>query len=325
MQIGVACRYAPKHSITTSHSPHNGTIQARHAASHSQPVAAHMPPHTFIRSSAPVASQQPQHLRRRRHVLWLAVIVLTASCQTRGEDDDVETLATEVRIEIGQHTLELPIAALQGYGERGSQFSLGPRDDSRQDNRLRSALQRRSLQSKAPIRFDSAEVAVSSPALSTESLNRAVRCQRLARPWARAACLDGTDATARAVPARFTLVDLQALQPYDGRVVPNCLEGEPRQRLPSEKEGAILLCPARVFGGDVDEFHTAVVRIDDRLGALWTVWRNDSSGESVQDMARRQGQAITLLAKAGLGDMEDSDALRAGMQSLWPPRAPGNR
>ncbi|AWH19277.1 hypothetical protein C1922_19140 [Stenotrophomonas sp. ZAC14D2_NAIMI4_7] len=251
--------------------------------------------------------------------------MLTASCQTRGEETDVQTLATEVRIEIGQHTLELPIAALQGYRERGSHFSLGPRGDSLKDNRLRAALQRRSLQSKAPIRFDSAEVAVSSPALSIESPDSAARCQRLARPWARAACLDGTNATARAVPARFTLVDLQALQAHGGRVLPNCLEGEPRQRLPAENEGAILLCPARVFGGDVDEFHTAVVRIDDRLGALWTVWRNDSSGESVQDMARRQGQAITLLAKAGLGYMEDSDALRVGMPALRPPHAPSNR
>jgi len=81
----------------------------------------------------------------------------------------------------------------------------------------------------------------------------------------------------------------------------------------------MIMCPALVFGGDEDEFHTAVLRIDGNLGAVWTVWRGGRNGESAEAMAEREGRAIKLFVETALGEHEDYLKLQQGMADLLPP------
>ena len=83
-----------------------------------------------------------------------------------------------------------------------------------------------------------------------------------------------------------------------------------------------MVCEALVYGGDKDEFHYAVVRIDGELAALWIVWRNGQNGETAEGMTQREGQAILAFVHYALGKQESFPALHGIMCSL---RRPGSR
>ena len=83
-----------------------------------------------------------------------------------------------------------------------------------------------------------------------------------------------------------------------------------------------MVCEALVYGGDEDEFHHSVVRIDGELGALWIVWRNGQNGEMAEAMTEREGRAIVAFVQYALGGRENFPALHQIMCSL---RRPGSR
>jgi hypothetical protein len=133
-------------------------------------------------------------------------------------------------------------------------------------------------------------------------------------------CNDSPYTIRHALPRnRFKLVDFGRMRLDDPRGPANCIRDRTRATLPSAAKLAVLVCPALVFGGDEDEFHIAAIRIDGNLGALWTVWRNGPSGETAEEMAIREGKAITLFVEAALGDREDFPKLVRVMQPLRRP------
>lgn len=79
-----------------------------------------------------------------------------------------------------------------------------------------------------------------------------------------------------------------------------------------------MVCEASNFEGNKKRFHTAVVRIDGDLGALWTVWQNDETAEAKTE---REGKAIVAFVQNAFEESEDFPALHAIMCSL---RRPGS-
>jgi hypothetical protein len=148
-------------------------------------------------------------------------------------------------------------------------------------------------------------------------------CTQLTREWARSACDNPWAAIQQALPAnRFRLVDLRRLKIGDPRGPVHCVDAvEQRRSLPREPGEAVMVCAALVYGGDDDEFHHAVVRIDGELGALWMVWRYGQNGESAEAMTQREGQAIVAFVQHALGKQEDFATLHRIMCDL---RRPGS-
>jgi hypothetical protein len=71
------------------------------------------------------------------------------------------------------------------------------------------------------------------------------------------------DATQRALPHnRFKLVDLARVRLDDPRGPANCIQDRKHHAVPSVPGRGVIVCPALVYGGDEDEFHTAIVRIE---------------------------------------------------------------
>lgn len=261
-----------------------------------------------------------------RVIVLPGVLVALSSCGNDGRSStgvDVELLSTDIHLSIAQHTLAIPFIALEDYAYRKQSFSLDRlRDNERAESALRQFLGK-SRDPRAPLAIDGLSVVVRTYGWNDADMGQRKVCSLLTREWARSVCDDPWAATRQALPAdRFRLVDLRRLRIEDFPGVANCRDDQKSRRPLPQKEGqAVMVCAAMVFGGRDYQFHTAVVRIDKDLGALWTVWRYGRSGETAEAMTEREGRAIVSFVKNGLVESEDWPALRADMCRL---RRPGS-
>lgn len=261
-----------------------------------------------------------------RQCLLVCVCFFFASCGKEERPEiDPELFSADVHISIAQRTLVLPFLALENYAYRQPSFSLDRTRDQEQAIKARNKMLRDSADPERPLIVDSLSVVVHTygwKVFSSRSSDEL--CVRMAREWARLACGSPWAAIHQALPPnRFKLVDLRHLQAGASRGLANCLDdGKPTGPLPHRPGEAAMICRAEVFGGDPDEFHRAVVRIDGNLGALWMVWRYGHNGETAEAMAKREGEAIFTFVKYGLGANEEFQLLQNAMCRL---RRPGSK
>jgi hypothetical protein len=259
---------------------------------------------------------------RLRSTLLLCLVALPVGCGSRPEHrpPDLQLLSTDVHVAVAQHALVLPFVALEDHAAGRMSFSLDRKADAERAAEQRTVFLNQTRDRNHPLALDLVSVTVHTYGASDFGGGRGQLCPRLSRQWARAVCDDALDATQRALPHnRFKLVDLARVRLDDPRGPANCLQDRKHHAVPSVPGRGVIVCPALVCGGDEDEFHTAIVRIDGDLGALWVVWRDGHGGESAEAMAAREGNAIALFVEAALGDREDYPKLRQGMRALQRP------
>lgn len=245
-----------------------------------------------------------------------------ASC---GKDEhsavDVGLLSTDVHVAIAQHTLVLPFIALEDYAYRKRSFSLDRKGDSEHALGALNQFLNDSADPKKPFALDGLSVIVRTYGWNDSAMRQRQVCPLLTREWARSVCDNPWAAIQQALPGNpFRLVDLRRLQIDDLRGPAQCIDnGKPRRPLPQSPGEAVMVCEKLVYGGDPDEFHNAVIRIDGDLGALWTVWRHGQNGETAEAMSERQGKAIVAFVQYALGSNEDFPTLHATLCRLRQP------
>jgi hypothetical protein len=184
-------------------------------------------------------------------------------------------------------------------------------------------LLRDSADPKNPLAFDELAVVVRTYGWNDSDMRQRRMCELLTREWARSVCDNPWAAIRQALPYdRFRLVDLRRLEIGDPRGPANCIDtAEQRRPFPQKPGEAVMVCEALVYGGDDDEFHHAIVRIDGELGALWIVSRHNQNGQTAEAMTQREGQAIVAFVPYALGQREDFPTLHGIMCNL---RRPGS-
>jgi hypothetical protein len=246
------------------------------------------------------------------------VCSVLVSCEKDEGRSDVDWgfLASDVHVAIAQRPLVLPFFALKDFALGRLSYSLDRKGDRKRDRDAVDKLLRDSADPNHPVAFDSLSIAMNT--------SRVPLCTLLSREWARFVCANPGASIEEALPSNnFSFVDLSRLQVEDPRSPLQCLDdGKPRQALPQRPGDAVVVCATRVWGGDVDQFHSALVRIDGDLGANWTVWRYGHNGETLEAMTEREGKAIIAFVQYALGPSEDFPALHAALCLLRRPRAP---
>lgn len=256
--------------------------------------------------------------------MFLICVIFLGGCggRTSYRPQDLQLLATDVHVAVAQHSLVLPFVALGDHAPGRMSFSLDRAADWERAAERRIAFLRDTRDPTRPLELDLVSIVVY-PYGTTDFDSAADQlCTTFSRQWARSVCNDASYVIRRALPPnRFKLIDLAWLRLDDPRGPANCRRDRKRRALPSIPGRAKLVCPALVYGGDEDEFHVAVVRIDGNLGAMWTVWRTGQGGESAEAMAAREGKAIALFVDEALGEREDYPKLVQGMSALQRPQA----
>lgn len=267
-------------------------------------------------------------MKKALHVVFRSLTLVACSVLASCGDEERVTannkrLAADIHVTIGDHVLVLPFIALEHYAYRAQSFSFDRKGDAERARNAANELLRDAADPRQPLAFDGLSVVVQAYGWNDFDMRQIQMCPLLAREWARSVCDNPWAAIRQALPYnRFRLVDLRRLQIADSRGPAHCVdtvgERRPSPRNPGE---AVMVCEALVYGGDDDEFHHAVVRIDGHLGALWTVWRHGQNGETAEAMTEREGQAIVAFVQYALGAREDFPALHAVMCRL---RRPGS-
>ncbi|MDT4289049.1 hypothetical protein RO575_05740 [Methylomonas sp. MO1] len=259
-----------------------------------------------------------------RALLLSSFAVILASCgQDNNSSIDTELLSTDIHVSVAQQALVLPFVASDAYAHQKLSFSLNRKGDSERAQEALGQFLYDSTDPNKPLELDSLSVVVKTYGWDDVDTHHKPLCPLLTREWARSVCDNPWAAIQQALPAgRFQLVDLRRLQVGNTRGAINCRDdGKPRLPLPQKPREAVMVCEAMVYGGDDDEFHSAVIRIDGDLGALWMVWRYGQNGETAEEMADREGKAIVAFVQYALGQSEDFSALHADMCRL---RRPGS-
>jgi hypothetical protein len=259
-------------------------------------------------------------------ILLSSLLAVLASCEKPENERlavDVKRLSTDVHVEIAQHSLILPFIALEDYAYRHQSFSLDRKGDREHALSTANKLLRDAADPKHPLAFDSLTVVVRTYGWNDFDTSQRQVCPLLTREWARSVCDNPWAAIQQALPGdRFKLVNLRSFQIDDPRGPAQCIDnGKPRRPLPQSPGEAVMVCEKLIYGGDHDEFHNAVIRIEGDLGALWTVWRHGQNGETTEAMTERQGKAIVVFVQYALGSNEDFPTLHATLCRL---RRPGS-
>ena len=260
----------------------------------------------------------------RALLLSILLSSLPAVLTSCGSDEhsavDVGLLSTDIHISIAQNTLVLPFIALDDYAYRKQSFSLNRKGDSERALGTQNQFLHDTADPKKPLSLDG--ISLVFHWVDGDARPQQV-CSLLTREWARSLCGNPWAAIRQALPVnRFRLVDLRRLQIEDPRSPVNCRDdGKPRRPLPEKTGEAVMVCTAMVYGGDDAKFHSAVIRIDGHLGAVWTVWRYGQNGETAEAMTEREGKAIVAFVQYALGQSENFSALHADMCRL---RRPGS-
>ncbi len=252
-----------------------------------------------------------------------SLLALIASC---GRDSrskiDVKLLSTDIHVSVAQHSLVLPLIALEDYACRKQSFSLDRKGDGKRALDALDLFLRDSADPSKPLEVEGLTVVVRTYGWNDGDMHQRQVCPLLTREWARSACDNPWAAIQQALPGKFRLVDMRRMQLGEPRGVSTCRDDvKTRRPLPQRPGSAVTVCEAKVWGADDDKYHLAIVRIDGDLGALWMVWRHGQNGETADEMAEREGKAIFAFVKYGIGASERFSNLHTDICRLRRPGA----
>ncbi|MDZ4098939.1 MAG: hypothetical protein U1E13_09585 [Methylophilaceae bacterium] len=259
-------------------------------------------------------------------ILLSSLLAVLASCEKQEKERSgvgVKQFMSDVHVEIAGQSLILPFIALEDYAKVPQSFYLGRKGDREHTLNAVNKFLRDASDPKNPLVFDSLTVVVDTYGWNDFDINQRQVCPLLTREWARSVCDNPWAAIQQALPLnRFRLVDLRLLLMDDPRRPGQCFNnGKPHRPLPQSPGEAVMICESSDYDGNKRRFHSAVVRIDGDLGALWTVWQSEKNDETAEAMTEREGKAIVTFVQNALGKSEDFPALHATMCNL---RRPGS-
>lgn len=236
-------------------------------------------------------------------------------------------LATDIHVSVAQHNMVLPFIALGDY--RGKQsFSLDRERDKAIEADALDKLMRKPTDSEAPKVFDRLSLEFGPYGWNDNDMQQKQICSMLTRQWTQSVCDNPWSLVLQSLPNRIELVDLSrlTLDPPEPRI-PRCAKSSsPRQAIPTARGEAVMICELDIIGGKPATSYVALVRINDDLGAAWSVGRGSQSGETAEAMTARQGKAIVALVRYGLGPREDFPRLYDILCGLRAPKSrPGVR
>ncbi|WP_274627998.1 hypothetical protein [Arvimicrobium flavum] len=226
-----------------------------------------------------------------QRVLALILAMILAACGPPiPEVPEAEFAASDAHFLIGSERVILPFVAVRGASGpkpyRNDAFHEKDGDDESRTKRMREA----AGNPHSPMPIGMLEVSIRHYA--GEMFRVEELCPLLRRQWAKALCRGERVGIIAELPQRFYLVGLRYLSQLEmGDQI--AATGKPPVGSPK------LVCDRK------SEFCKAAVAVSPDMLAVWTVWSNGREG--VEQMAERQGSAISKFVRDELGKQEVSD------------------
>lgn len=250
------------------------------------------------------------------------VLTFGSPSSKRLTEADIDLLASDAHIVVGDAPLVLPFVALTGYVGQKQSFSFNKQKDRQAAKERLDAFRKAAANPQSAPTISEVEVTMRPYGWDDNFGTGTDRiCSRLRRQWSKSLCDNPWAALQQALPNnRFDLIDLRNLTDSDKTDVGKCLSPDEHDRPVVLQPGkASLLCERKLHGPN--RVYAAAVRIDRHLGAIWYVWEGTQSEETAREMADREGKAIFAFVTNGLGSLENFAELHETVCALRRPHS----
>jgi hypothetical protein len=228
---------------------------------------------------------------------------LSTLCATQcSKSPDVQFLASDIHFTVGGQHLVVPVIALRGPDHS---FDLSGR---KPEKTLKEKLKSEASDPNNPLSIDRLDLIIREYRIYvTNEITPSVDiCPLLTRTWSQAACREERRGVLRRLPEKFALLDRERLELLRYRVT----VGKERE-YDQVKDMAMQLGVTETGCDKASQFCTAMVQVLPGLLAVWTVWSDEKTAGTAQQMALTQGAAIVEFVRRALGPAEDPTLVNA--------------
>jgi hypothetical protein len=222
--------------------------------------------------------------------LWVLGLALPGCSPS---SPDVPFLASDAHFMIGGQHIVIPVVAMR---QPDHIFNL---------TRTPSANVKEELETKAsdptdPMKMEKIDLLIRQYQYTGEHLASLGICPLLKRKWSQTLCRGQHQGLLSHLPEKFDLLD------RDRPAVLKSYFTVGNERQYDQVKDMALRPGVTEIGCDTQsQFCTAMVEVLPGLLAVWTVWSNEKTGSTAQQMADTQGTAIVQFVRRAIGPAED--------------------
>jgi hypothetical protein len=211
---------------------------------------------------------------------------------------DLAFLASDLHFGIGGRHIVLPAVAIR-QPEYVFKITGG------QSENVKERLHTKASDPAEPMKIEKVELLIRQYQYTGEQVASLGICPLLKRKWSQTLCRGQHRGLLGRLPEKFDLLDRGRLDLLTGVTV-----GKERQY--DQVRDMALLPGATETGCDkLSQFCTAMVEVLPGLLAVWTVWSNEKTGSTADQMADAQGTAIVQFVRRAIGPVEDPSLVNA--------------
>jgi len=213
---------------------------------------------------------------------------------------DVEFLASDLHFLIGGNRITVPAVALRGPDHT---FDLNQR---RPQKSLKETLRAEATDPDQPMKTDKIDLVIRQYQYTGESIASIAICQHLKRIWSQSQCRGQQRGLLNRLPEKFDLLDRGKLD-----LLANDWTVGRERKFDQVKDMVVQLGVTEISCDRHSHYCTAGVEVLPNLLAVWTVWGDEKTGSTVEQMAYAQGTAIAEFVRRALGPTEDTTLMNA--------------
>ncbi|MDO9413828.1 MAG: hypothetical protein Q7T81_14770 [Pseudolabrys sp.] len=217
-----------------------------------------------------------------------------AACSDSPATPDVQFFASNLHFVVGGHRITVPAVALRGPGHI---FDL---NRGRPEKSLQETLKLEASDQDHPVAMDKLDLVIRQYQYTGESLASLYICPRLNRMWSQVQCRGKQRGLLKRLPEKFDLLDSGKLD-----LLRNHWTVGRESKFDQVKDKSVELGTTEIGCDRQSPYCTAVVAVLPGLLAVWTVWGDEKSGITAEQMALTQGGAIVQFVRRSLGPTED--------------------
>jgi hypothetical protein len=212
---------------------------------------------------------------------------------------DAPFLASDAHFMIGGEHIVIPVVAIrQPYPT----FNLtGGRSRS-----MKEELQRAASDPSTPMKINQIDLLVRQYQYTGEHSASVSICALLKRKWSETLCRGQHQGVLNRLPEKFDLLDRDRLDLLKSKFTVG------NERVYDQVKDMALRPDVTEVGCDrQSQVCTAMVAVLPGLLAVWTVWTNETTGGTAEQMASTQGRAIVQFVRRAIGPAEDPTLVNA--------------
>jgi hypothetical protein len=206
---------------------------------------------------------------------------------------DVRLLASDAHLMVGGQHIVIPVVAMR---QPDHTFTLARgRSESVNDK-----LQTKASDPAEPMKIEKIDLMIREYQYTGEHIASSGICPLLKRKWSEMLCRGQHHGLLSRLPDKFDLLDRDRLDLLKGEAT----VGQ-EWRYDQVKDMALQPGVTEIGCDRQTRFCTAVVEALPGLLAAWTVWSDEKTGSTAEQMADTQGMAIVQFVRRAIGPTED--------------------